>query len=160
MTNLPAPSWSRTNPNDRPTELYSPAMMHPQWATSVRHVTMERDAIPVFAHKETAKWAQVRVVVTSEAMFSFYSGGGSRSHGTLNFQNLQQGFLSNHGSARTIPTVGTRFNVKVLPVTVVLVPRAWFPPWNCTKQGPTHVPRWFSSLVVLDPLYLSQFHST
>ena len=120
MTNLPAPSWSRTNPNDRPTELYSPAMMHPQWATSVRHVTMERDAIPVVCAQETASGPKFALFVTAEAMFCFYSGGRSHSHGTLNFQNLQQGFLSNHGPAVQFPPR------KPVPRSTYY-PSQWFP---------------------------------
>ena len=58
--------------------------------------------------------------VTAEAMFCFYSGGRSHSHGTLNFQNLQQGFLSNHGPAVQFPPR------KPVPRSTYY-PSQWFP---------------------------------
>ena len=119
MTNLPAPSWSRTNPNNRPTELYSPAMMHPQWATSVRHVTMERDTIPVVCAQETASGPKFACSLQLKPCSLFIEVAVLSSRGTLNFQNLQQGSLSNHGSAVQFPPWG--------PVSVLkYYPTHWF----------------------------------
>ena len=58
---------------------------------------------------------------------------------------------SNRGSCQTMaPSYSShRGHPLALPVTVVPIPKAWFPPGNCTKQGPTHVPRWLSPLVVM-----------
>ena len=58
---------------------------------------------------------------------------------------------SNRGSCQTMVPLHSSHhrNPFALPVTVVPIPKAWFPPGNCTKQGPTPVPRWLSPLVVM-----------
>ena len=58
---------------------------------------------------------------------------------------------SNRGSCQTmVPSYSShRGHPLALPVTVVPIPKTWFPPGNCTKQGPAHVPRWLSPLVVM-----------
>ena len=145
MTNLPAPSWSRTNPNNRPTELYSPAMMHPQWATSVRHVTMERDAIPVVCAQETASGPKFACSLQLKPCSVFIVAAVPIPTAPSTSRT------SNRGSCQTlVPSYSShRGHPLALPVTVVPIPKAWFPPGNCTKQGPTLVPRWLSPLVVM-----------